>query len=46
MQTEVEMEVYARAKIEELCGDDADELVCSETPTMNRNDLRNASGGK
>jgi len=36
------MEVYARAKVLEL-GDEMDELICSETPSLNRNDLRNSN---
>jgi len=27
-------------------GDDCDELLCSDTATINRNELRNASNGK
>ena len=45
VQSEVEMEVYARAQLD-AAGEDADELICTDTPTCNRNDLRNASAGK
>ena len=39
------MEVFARQKIVEL-GEDAEEAICSATPTLNRSDLRNATQGK
>ena len=45
VQSEVDMEVYARAQLE-AAGEDADELICTDTPTCNRNDLRNCSAGK
>ena len=39
------MEVFARQKVLEM-GDDAEDAICSMTPTLNRNDLRNATQGK
>ena len=44
-QSEADLEIYARQTILGQ-GDDHEELLCSQTPTMNRNDLRSASSGK
>ena len=41
-QSEADLEIYARQAILSQ-GDDHEELLCSQTPTMNRNDLRSAS---
>ena len=45
VKTDVEIETYVRGKIDEM-GDEAEELVCSETKTINRKDQKNASNGK
>ena len=43
--SEAELEIFARECINKNV-DDAEDLICSDTPTVNRADLRNADNGK